>query len=131
MYFLDTNICIYFLKGMFPNLLKTLLSTHPSKIKIPAIVKAELLYGAYKSNKKIETIQKIEEFLQPFKIIEFDDNSTYFYSEIRTKLEKKGNIIGPNDILIASIVLANNGILITNNTKEFKRIENLRLSNWI
>lgn len=130
-YFLDTNICIYFLKGKFPHLAEKILSFSPKDIKIPSIVKAELLYGAEKSQKKSENIEKINQFLFPLEIIGFDDNESIEYGVIRSNLEKKGNTIGPNDIIIASTVLANDGTLITNNVKEFNRISGLKIENWI
>ncbi len=114
------------------NQLKQKYLKQPSnKISIPSIVKAELLLGAYKSNNKELVIDKIERFLQPFEITSFTDQMTYIYAEIRSQLEKKGKIIGPNDLLIASIVYFCNGILITNNTEEFKRVDNLKLENWV
>ncbi len=103
----------------------------PKDIKIPSIVKAELLYGAEKSDKKKDNLQRINDFLEPFEIVSFDSNSAIVYSLIRSSLEYKGKIIGPNDYIIASIVLSNNGILITNNTKEFMRVKNLKVENWI
>jgi len=129
-YFLDTNICIYYLKGLFPKLKEKLLSYNPDTIVIPVITKAELLLGAEKSTQKEETLKKINQFLLPFQIIDFTDKETTIYASIRAKLEKTGTIIGPNDLLIASIVLSNNGILVTRNVKEFSRIKNLKIENW-
>ena len=129
-YYLDTNICIYFLKGMNENIKRKLLEKHPDEIKICSIVQAELLYGAEKSVKKEENLKNIKEFLFPFEIVSFEENDTESYSKIRAKLEKEGRIIGPNDLLIAATVLANNGTLITNNVDEFKRVENLKIENW-
>jgi tRNA(fMet)-specific endonuclease VapC len=129
-YFLDTNICIYYLKGMHPAIVKNLLSKNPDDIKIPAIVKAKLLYGAQKSITKEKSKERILEFLSPFKIIGFNDEATEIYGRTREYLEKKGIIIGPNDLIIASIVLSTNGILITKNIKEFMRIKELKIENW-
>lgn len=130
-YFLDTNICIYFLKGVSDKLHYKFLQTNPNDIKIPSIVKAELLYGIEKSMKKKENLKFINNFLLPFEIIPFDDFATEFYSKIRFSLEKKGNIIGPNDLLIAATVLSNKGTLVTNNSKEFKRVKGLKVVNWV
>lgn len=130
-YFLDTNICIYFLKGKYTILHDKILSINPNTIKIPSIVKAELLFGAEKSIKKEQNIEMINQFLLPFEILSFDDDEAIEYSKIRALLEKNGNIIGPNDLIIASIVKSNNGILITNNVKEFERVEGLKIENWI
>ena len=130
MYFLDTNICIYFLKGKFQKLKEKLLSYNPELVAIPAVVKAELLYGAEKSKGREENFEKINEFLLPFQIYGFSDSETKIYASVRSNLEKEGKIIGPNDLLIASIVLSHEGILITNNTKEFCRIKGLLVEDW-
>jgi tRNA(fMet)-specific endonuclease VapC len=129
-YFLDTNICIYYLKGIKETIKNKLLKKNPDDIKIPSIVKAEMLYGAKKSEKKEENLSKINEFLLPFEIISFSEKETVQYAKIRAELEKKRMPIGPNDIIIASIVMENEGILVTNNIDEFSRIESLGLENW-
>ena len=129
-YFLDTNICIYFLKGKNLSLKKKLLSHKPTDIKIPSIVKAELLVGAEKSERKKENFDKINRLLLPLEVIGFNDLESIEYSKIRASLEKKGEVIGPNDIITASIVKANNGVLVTNNTKEFKRVKGLKIKDW-
>lgn len=129
-YYLDTNICIYFLKGEYPGILKKISSTNPNDIKIPVIVKAELLYGALKSKKSKQNLVSIESFLEPFELIVFDNQAATIYGELRYGLDKKGTPIGPNDLLIASIVIANNGILVTNNISEFSRIKGLKFENW-
>jgi len=130
-YFLDTNICIYFLKGVSENILHKLKQTNPTKIKIPSIVKAELLFGVEKSIQKKRNAELVKNFLSPFEIIPFDEVSAEYYPKVRYSLEKKGMSIGPNDLFIASIVLAYKGTLVTNNAKEFKRIKGLKLINWI
>lgn len=99
-------------------------------IVIPAMTKAELLYGAEKSQRKEQNLEMINEFLMPFRIQGFNNDETSRYATIRAKLEKKGTPIGPNDMIIASIVLANNGVLITRNTKEFSRIDGLKIEDW-
>ena len=130
MFFFDTNICIYLLKGVFPDLGKKVLATQPGKIKIPAMVAAELIYGARKSKKAEETLEKIERFLRPLQIIPFDMEAAFLYGKIRASLEKAGCIIGFNDMIIAATVLANNGTLVTNNSVEFSRVEGLNCENW-
>jgi tRNA(fMet)-specific endonuclease VapC len=129
-YFLDTNICIYYLKGLYPKLKEKLLSFNPEVISIPAIAKAELLFGAEKSKKRKENLEKIYEFLLPFQIQGFSNPETEIYASVRNNLEKKGIPIGPNDIIIASIVLSNDGTLVTHNTKEFNRIDGLLVEDW-
>jgi tRNA(fMet)-specific endonuclease VapC len=130
-YFLDTNTCIYFLKNKSQNFLDKFSSINANDIKIPSVVAAELYYGALKSTKKDENLAKISKFIAIYDVISFDKKSAEIYGEIRKKLEKIGNIIGCNDLLIASTVLANNGILVTHNTKEFNRVENLIVEDWL
>jgi len=130
-YYIDTNICVYYIKGKYTKLLEKLLSKHPNDIKIPAIVKAELIYGAQKSERKEKNEEVIKEFLLPFEIIAFGDKQSVIYGKIRADLEKNGKIIGPNDLLIASIVLSEDGILVTNNEKEFKKVKELKIENWV
>ncbi|MDY7027284.1 MAG: type II toxin-antitoxin system VapC family toxin [Spirochaetota bacterium] len=129
-YYLDTNICIYYLKGINANIGRKLFEKHPDDIKIASIVKAELLYGAEKSIRKEENLQKIEEFLFPFEIMPFGNRECNAYARIRADMEKEGEIIGPNDVVIAAVVLENDGTLVTNNEREFARIENLKIENW-
>ena len=130
-YYLDSNICVYFLKGLYPSIMENIQKINPNNIKIPSIVKAELLYGAEKSQQKSKNLSNINRFLEPFEIIPFDDDCSIIYSRIRSSMELKGTIIGPNDYIIAATVLAKNGILVTNNTKEFERIKSLKIENWI
>jgi len=129
-YFLDTNICIYFLKGTFPALLQRLKTKRPEEIKIASIVKAELLLGAYKSSDPTKTEKIVQEFLLPFTIISFDDQAAIIYAQIRGSLEKEGQVIGPNDLILAATVLAHDGILVTNNVVEFERMKDLKIENW-
>ena len=129
-YYLDTNICIYFLKGLYPKISKKLELLHPNHIKIPSIVKAELLFGVKKSKLSKSNMEKVIQFLEPFEIVDFDSDSSIFYSDIRFNLEKKGKVIGPNDLLIASTVISKNGTLVTNNVKEFKNVKGLLIENW-
>ncbi|TXT43467.1 MAG: PilT protein domain-containing protein [Spirochaetes bacterium] len=131
MYYLDTNTCIYFLNGNYESVKVKILSTGPNEIAIPSIVKAELLFRAYKSINKKNNIEKIVKFLEPFEIVAFDDSMSQTYAEIRYKAEKIGEIVGPNDLFIAAIVKFREGTLVTNNDKEFRRIEGLKIENWV
>ena len=103
--------------------------TH-SDVKIPSMVKAEFLTGVYNNRKAEYKIDKAIKILAPYEIIPFDSDAAVTYARIRTDLEKKGNIIGPNDLVIAATVLSRGGILVTGNTKEFKRVEGLHVEDW-
>lgn len=129
-YYLDTNICIYYLNGRYGAVRQHLLAHAPEEVRIPAIVKAELLVAAYKSRRRRETEKKLLSFLSFFALEPFDDRMTYAYAGLRSQLEKSGTPIGPDDMLIAATVLAEDGILVTHNVREFQRVEGLRLEDW-
>lgn len=129
-YFLDTNVCIYFLKGLYPKLRDALPARHTDDIKIPSVVKAELLYGVEKSREKAKNDEAVRKFLLPFEVVNFGDKEAEVYAEIRAGLEKKGNVIGPNDLIVAATTRANGGVLVTNNTKEFSRVKTLKIEDW-
>ena len=130
MIFLDTNICIYALKGKFPAIIKHIRKLTPESISIPSIVKAELMFGASKSMFPEKTKETVRAFLLPYPIVPFDDSATEIYGNLRYNLEKKGTTIGPNDLIIAATVLSHKGSLVTHNTKEFSRIPNLKIKDW-
>jgi len=130
-YFLDTNICIYHFNQRSQNILEKFNEIGNKNIKIPAVVSAELYYGAEKSVKREYNLKRYTEFLSWFKIVPFSSNASPVYGEIRADLERKGTIIGWNDLLIAAIVITYDGTLVTNNTEEFSRINKLKLENWI
>ena len=129
-YYLDTNIIIYAINGRYPAIAEHFKIVNPSLIAIPSIVTAEIEYGARKSRDYNTTMELYNSFFSAFKIVSFDNDMASKYGIIRSELEKDGKIIGPNDLIIASTVLARDGILVTNNVKEFKRVEGLELEDW-
>jgi tRNA(fMet)-specific endonuclease VapC len=131
MFYLDTNTCIYFIKGSYISLIDEFRKRKPEEIRIPSIVKAELLLGAEKSRERKKTLKICNTFLEPFGVVSFDDDAAVTYAGLRAALEKKGRIIGPNDLIIAATVMAHNGTLVTHNTKEFKRVTGLLLDDWV
>ena len=129
-YYLDTDICIFALKGQFPAIKKWLQNLLPDQIKIPTIVQSELLLGALKSRDFKQTVHLVERFLAPYEVISFDEQAATAYAKIRYHLEKKGVNIGPNDLIIAATVAANQGTLITHNIREFARVPGLLTEDW-
>ncbi|MCD4664971.1 MAG: type II toxin-antitoxin system VapC family toxin [Bacteroidales bacterium] len=129
-YLLDTNTCIKYLNGRSDNIRKNIESKHPQDIMVCSVVKAELFYGSMKSINHEKNLEKQRRFVNLFMSLSFDDRAAEVYSLVRAQLEKLGTSIGPNDLLIASIALANNLTLVTNNTDEFARVENLHLEDW-
>ena len=130
-YLLDTNICIYIINKRPPSVLDTIRSKNPEEISISSITAAELNYGAERSQNPHQNRIAVFEFLMPFNLLDFDQRSASYYGKIRETLESKGTPIGPMDLLLAAQATAHNLIFVTNNIKEFKRIENLRLENWL
>lgn len=102
----------------------------PDQIKVPAVVAAELYLGALKCS-SVRTAQKaVEAFLEPYEIVPFDLQAAEVYADTRHVLEKAGNLIGPNDLIIASTVVSRRGILVTHNLKEFSRVPGLKAQDW-
>ena len=129
-YYLDTNIIIYAMKNKYPNIMHHLKNISSESIVIPSIVMAEIEYGARKSIDYEKTMALYHKFTDVFEVATMDKISIITYGEIRSSLESEGKIIGPNDLIIASIVLSNDGILVTHNTEEFKRIQGLAIDDW-
>ncbi len=130
-YLLDTNMCIYTIKNRPPQVKEKLIEHKIGDLALSIITVSELLYGAFKSQQVERNLNIIEEFIMPFDIIDFDYKSAIEYGKIRAILEKQGQIIKNMDIQIAAIAKANDMILVTNNLKEFNRIKNLKLENWV
>ena len=129
-YLLDTNVCIKYLNQKSPTIIQKLESIDTKDIAVCSIVKAELFYGALKSNNPEKTLARQQVFLNKFVSLVFDDNTALVYGKIRAFLAQAGTPIGSNDLQIASIALANNLTLVTHNTKEFSRIDGLKIEDW-
>lgn len=129
-YLLDTNVCIVYLNQRSSRVFERLEVLLPSVIAVCSVVVAELFYGAMKSRRPAETLARQREFLQPFVSLPFDDRAAERYAGIRADLEKQGRPIGPNDLMIAAIAIANDLTLVTANTGEFSRIGELRCEDW-
>ncbi|WP_457564125.1 type II toxin-antitoxin system tRNA(fMet)-specific endonuclease VapC [Caminibacter pacificus] len=131
MYLLDTNICIYILKKKPISVFEKFKSLKIGDIKVSSITVAELYFGAYNSQNVEQNVKVVNNFLLPFDIVDFDESSAINYAKIKADLRKKGQIIGELDMQIAGVALAKDLILVTNNEKEFRRIKNLKIENWV
>lgn len=129
-YLLDTNTCIRYINGRAPQIRERMRYIPVQDIGICSIVKAELFYGSAKSSDPIQSRLNQQEFIEQFESLPFDDRAAAIYGPIRAQLQRRGTPIGPLDLLIASIALANDLILVTHNTLEFSRIEGLKLEDW-
>ena len=130
-YMLDTNICSYIIRNT-PEEIKVKLKEveQEHELALSSIVVSELFYGAYKKNSE-RLINLIGSFVENFTIYSFDTKAAEIYGIIRAELERKGNIIGAYDLQIAAHAVSLNAVLVTNNEKEFRRIGNLKVENWI
>ena len=129
MYLLDTNTLIYFFKGI-GDVANILLSKPPKDIFIPSIVLFELEVGIAKSTKPQKRREQLESLISRINISSFGAQEAKVAATIRANLESKGTPIGPYDTLIAGTALNNNATLITNNTKEFRRVKGLIIEDW-
>jgi tRNA(fMet)-specific endonuclease VapC len=130
MYLLDTNVCIQLLNNSSPQVTRRLSEHDPRSLYLCTIVQLELYYGAYKSTRKERNLEKLEIFFAPFHCVSLDKNSVAIAGKIRADLERFGTPIGPYDLQIAAIAIANGLTLITHNTREFGRIPELELEDW-
>ena len=127
-FLIDTNICIYFLKGMF-ELVEKFDEIGIDNLYISEITVAELKFGAAKSDHPIKNKIVIEELISKFNQIPIY-KSLDIFAEEKARLQKKGNIVDDFDLLIGATAVANNMILVTNNEKHFKRLKGIQLENW-
>jgi len=130
-YLLDTNTCIYILKKRPQEVFDKFRTLNPENIGISSITAAELSFGVNKSSSPEKNQKAIDDFLTPLQILDFDQGAAKHYGLIRANLEKNGTPIGPLDTLIAAHAKSLNAVLITNNLKEFIRVEGLVTENWI
>ncbi len=130
-FMLDTNICIYIIKRKPSHVLDRFKKTEISEITISSITLSELLYGVSKSSKPEQNLMALTQFVAPLEILPYGDEAAKYYGDLRAHLEKQGNPIGSLDMLIAAHALSISGTLVTNNEKEFNRVPNLKIANWV
>lgn len=131
LYMLDTNICSYIIRNK-PETIKEKLKTVEKNhtIALSSIVVSELFYGAKKKGSE-KLFHLVLTFVENFEVLDFDRNSALAYAEIRVDLESRGNIIGSNNLLIAAHAKGCDAILVTNNTREFEKVNGLSIENWV
>lgn len=128
---LDTNSCVNHLRlGQASNVTSKLAAAPPRSAVLCSVVVAELLYGAHRSARKAQTLSEVAAFCKRFQSLAFDDGAAEEYGELRAYLDAAGTPIGPNDLMIASIALANSLTLVTHNTSEFRRVPRLKIEDW-
>ena len=129
-YLLDTNICIYAINQRSDTVVKRLKSEGRTNLTTSALVAAELAFGAEKSNRS-DTKQQLLIFLSGLQVLPWRESAIWHYARQRRLLREAGTPIGEMDLLIACHALGEDLTLVTNNTREFERIEGLKLENWV
>ena len=127
---LDTNACIQLWQRKNLTVRKNFVQYSPADITLCSVVRAELLFGALRSEQKERNLQLLQQLFAPLYSFDFDDNAAAHYAEIRADLTAQGNLIGANDLMIAAIARANKATLITHNMAEFSRVQGLLIEDW-
>lgn len=130
MYLLDTDICIYIIKGKPAGVSKRFQRLQPGDLAMSAITFAELMNGARKSRRIEENVAKLNEMAELLEIPAFDRRAAAVYGAIRSDLEKRGEVIGSYDLLIAAQAISLDLVLVTNNEREFRSVKGLKIENW-
>lgn len=130
MYLLDTNICIYVINHKPQQVFERFRQYQLGELAVSSITASELAFGVEKSGSE-RNKQALKKFLSPLEILPYDEQAIWHYAQLRHDLQSKGQTIGSLDMLIAAHALALDVVLVTNNTKEFERIERLKLENWV
>ncbi len=128
-YLLDTNICIYIINARPPHVLERFRQVSIGDIGISSITAAELAFGVIKSGSE-RNRRALDMFFAPLEVHPFDATAVWHYGEIRSDLEQRGEPIGPLDTMIAAHAKALNAVLVTNNSREFSRVQGLNIENW-
>lgn len=131
MYLLDTNICVAIIRQKPPAVLQRLTQQPLGTVALSSITVAELAYGVAKSSRPSHNQAALEAFLLPFDVLDFDLQAALVLGQIRVALERQGLPIGGMDLLIGAHALSLNRTLVTHNTREFERIPNLVIDDWM
>jgi tRNA(fMet)-specific endonuclease VapC len=130
MFLLDTNVCVQYLRGKNARVRQRLSSCPTQDVQLCSVVLSELYFGALRSTDPTKNRREIDQFTAPFSSLSFDDAAADVFSGIRHHLESRGIPIGPYDLQIAAIALANGCTVVTHNINEFCRVPGLSLDDW-
>jgi tRNA(fMet)-specific endonuclease VapC len=130
-FLLDTNICIYIAKYNPPSVRERFQQYPAKQLAMSVITFGELRFGAEKSQSKMQAMAVIDELTHLISIEELSESAADHYGDIRASLQKSGQLIGNNDLWIAAHARAQGLVLVTNNEKEFLRVEGLKVENWV
>jgi tRNA(fMet)-specific endonuclease VapC len=132
LYLLDTNACVLYLRQRDPGLIQRIKMHRPDEIRLCSVVVAELYFGAFRSPSQYQAanLSLLAHFLPLFVSVPFTDTAAEIFGRIRADLTAHGLTLGPYDLQIAAIALAENLILVTHNTREFSRVSGLQIEDW-
>ena len=130
-YILDTNICIYIIKQKPQSVLAKFSTLKPGAVAMSLITHAELMYGAERSQSRQAALDRLMELTTLIPVLPLEAPVAEHYANIRARLALRGTPIGNNDLWIAAHARALDKVLVTNNLREFERVEGLRLENWV
>ena len=130
LYLLDTNVCVDYLTGRYPNVTKRLQSCPKKDLCLSSIVASELRYGADKSMLPDKNHARLDTLLDEIRCFAFDLQTAAVYGRVRATLESRGTPIGPDDLQIAAHALQLDAVLVSDNLREFQRVEGLRVESW-
>ena len=131
MYLLDTNICAYFMARKYPSIVNKFRALDPKELFVSSITAGELAYGVENSSRIESNRINLDRFLGMMQIVPWEVDAIWYYGVHKTRLKKAGTKIGEIDLLLGCQALAMDAIFVTNNTREFERIEGLKLENWV
>lgn len=129
-YMLDTNVCIQVIRER-PEPLRARFNANAAALCISVVALAELLYGAEKSARPEANRTNVEQFVARLEVLPFDTEAAAHYGDIRASLERQGTPIGAYDMMIAAHARAHGLVVVTNNTREFTRVDGLRVEDWL
>ena len=129
-YMLDTDTCIYVIKNR-PDVVGVIFNRNDGMIAISAITLSELVHGVEKSSNVKKNRDNVEDFVSRLEVLDYSPKASAHYGDILSDLERRGEVIGVNDLHIAAHCRSEGLVLVTNNTREFKRVDGLRIENWV
>jgi tRNA(fMet)-specific endonuclease VapC len=129
-YLLDTNACVDYLTQRFPSVVARIQDSSPEELCLSSVAVAELRYGADRSQRKTQNHARLDTLTTEIQCVDFDLSAAKAYGRVRAALEAKGTLVGPYDMMIAAQALSYGFILVTDNERELRRIEGLKIENW-
>ena|SRR5450432_3908045 len=129
-YLLDTNACIHLLNNTSERVVARFAAESPATLRLCSAVKAELLFGARKSDRIAKVLASLERFFRPLASVPFDDECAHEYGLVRADLERAGTPIGSNDLMIAAIARCHDLTVVTHNVEEFSRVVGVAIEDW-